>query len=114
MLQKTGQCKKGPAGLADAGPWPLTKTVNGPFYTQAEGRELTGIEGVILEQMAPRNHRLRRLERRHTHKGESFGKYRFVYQKDSCLCLQKQELTWKVIIKKTPSFLSKTWHFSAD
>ena len=35
--------------------------------------------------------------RRHTHKGERFGKYRFVYQKDRnvYLCPQKQELTWK-------------------
>lgn len=35
--------------------------------------------------------------RRHTHKGEHFGKYRFVYQKDRnvYLCPQKQELTWK-------------------
>lgn len=35
--------------------------------------------------------------RRHTHKGEHWGKYHFVYQKDKnvYLCPQKHELTWK-------------------
>lgn len=35
--------------------------------------------------------------RRHTHKGERFEKYRFIYQKDKnvYLCPQKQELAWK-------------------
>ena len=34
---------------------------------------------------------------RHTHKGEHWGKYQFVYQKDKnvYLCPQKHELTWK-------------------
>ena len=35
--------------------------------------------------------------RRHTHKGEHWGKYHFVYQKDKnvYLCPQEHELTWK-------------------